>query len=689
MKFFIADTFRESLTKLPADLQKAAKTTAYDIQQDITHPSLQMHRLTKPKDPDFWSSRVSQDCRIILHRKNDSAVLRYVDRHDPAYAWAERRKLSTHPKTGAAQMVVISQEEQIIKIPVYVEEETPLPSKPPALMGISGEDLLDYGVPEDNIESLIQADEDLILDLIEDLPGEAAEAVLQLAAGTKPQAAVQDQEVDPLEHPDAQRRFRVMENAEELELALDYEWEKWVVFLHPAQRYLVRQDFNGPARVSGTAGTGKTVVALHRTVYLARQNESARILLTTFSDTLAALLKDKLRLLIVEEPRLMERIEVISLDKLAEHLYPKLLNTPTIASDDQIEELLSETAAVLGENRFTKQFIAAEWRQIVDSWQIDSWEEYRTVPRIGRKTRLPESSRSDLWRIFQIVKDRLHSEGLTTKAKMYQDLAEIISSSRRFPYDYAVVDEAQDVSVTQLRFLAALGSSRPDGLFFAGDLGQRIFQQPFSWLALGVDIRGRSRNLKVNYRTSHQIRSQADLLLDPEITDVDGNREDRLGTISVFNGSLPIIRRAASQVEEIEAVSDWIKSRVEEDIETHEIGVFVRSAKELDRARVAATNSDVEYAILDETIHPSEGKVCLGTMHAAKGLEFRAVAVMGCDYNVIPSPERIEDIADESDLIEVMNTERHLLYVACTRARDVLLVTGVNPVSEFLDDLQI
>ena len=499
----------------------------------------------------------------------------------------------------------------------------------------------------------------------------------------------EEEVVDPFQHPDAKSRFRILENVEELELALEYEWEKWVVFLHPAQRDLVEQSFNGPARVSGTAGTGKTVVALHRTVNLARKDESARILLTTFSDTLAALLRDKLRQLVTAEPRLMEQIEVISLDRLAEHLYPKLLEPTELASDSLIEQLLADTASALGEERFTKQFITAEWKQVVDAWQVNSWEEYRTVPRIGRKTRLPESRRADLWHIFQIVKDRLSSQGLSTQPAMYQSLATTISSSGRFPYDYAVVDEGQDVSVTQLRFLAALGGGRPDSLFFAGDLGQRIFQQPFSWLALGVDIRGRSRTLKVNYRTSHQIRTIADLLLDPEITDADGNREDRRGAVSVFNGKPPVVKRADSQVEEIEAVGDWLKSHIKGAVENHEIGIFVRSHKELDRARVAATNAGLEYLVLDEVVHPAEGKVCLGTMHTAKGLEFRAVAVMGCDYNVIPSPERIEDVADESDLVEVMNTERHLLYVALTRARDFLLVTGVDPASEFLDDLEM
>jgi superfamily I DNA/RNA helicase len=244
------------------------------------------------------------------------------------------------------------------------------------------------------------------------------------------------------------------------------------------------------------------------------------------------------------------------------------------------------------------------------------------------------------------------------------------------------------VSVAQLRFLAALGADRPNGLFFAGDLGQRIFQQPFSWKALGVDVRGRSSTLRINYRTSHQIRTQADRLLGPEVSDADGNKEDRSHTISTFNGPDPEIIVAGSQEEETKAVSKWLMARGNDGIVPHEIGVFVRSPAELDRAQSAVKAAGLPYKILDENVETTSGRASISTMHLAKGLEFRVVAVMACDDEVIPLQQRIETVADDSDLEEVYNTERHLLYVACTRARDYLLVTSVEPASEFLDDLR-
>jgi len=250
------------------------------------------------------------------------------------------------------------------------------------------------------------------------------------------------------------------------------------------------------------------------------------------------------------------------------------------------------------------------------------------------------------------------------------------------------VDEAQDVGVAQLRFLAAVAQSRPTGLFFAGDLGQRIFQPPFSWKSLGVDIRGRSRNLSINYRTSHQIRMQADRLLGPDVADVDGNAENRSTTVSVFNGPVPANMSFKSEALEISAVASWLKDRLAEGSPAQSIGIFVRSEAQLPRAIAAAVAANLPHHVLDEKVESVAGSASICTMHLAKGLEFRVVVVMACDDEVVPLQERIESVADSVDLEEVYNTERQLLYVACTRARDRLLTTCVAPGSEFLDDMQ-
>ncbi|MHB8708124.1 MAG: 3'-5' exonuclease [Desulfuromonadales bacterium] len=690
MNFCIADTFTDSLAKLTGEEQKTVKTTAFDLQLNPANPGMNFHRVDRARDKNFWTVRVSSDLRIVVHKTSESLLLCYVDHHDKAYQWAERRKLEVHPKTGAAQLVEIRERVEEITVPVYVEVAQPAPPKLPLFAHLSTDDLLGYGVPEEWLNDVRAADEDSILELADHLPSEAAEALLDLATGVTPQVAKPAVAgTDPFAHPDAQRRFRVMNNVEELERALDYPWEKWTVFLHPAQKQLVERDYSGPARVSGSAGTGKTIVALHRAVYLTRSNLDARVLLATFSDTLASALRTKLRRLIGNEPRLGERLEVHAMNAIGQRLYELNFGRPQLAPRELIRQLLTDAARVVEGHKFSMYFLLTEWEQVVDAWQLESWEEYRDVTRLGRKTRLPEAQRRLLWTIFEQVRDQLKTRNCLTHAAMFNKLASHLAGSKHFPFDYCVIDEAQDINVPQLRFLAALGAGRPNSLFFAGDLGQRIFQQPFSWKALGVEVRGRSRTLRINYRTSHQIRMQADRLLGPELSDVDGNAEERRGTISVFNGPPPVIKALNTHEEEIETVAQWLSERIGEGIKPHEIGLFVRSVAEVDRARAAVKQAGLTSKVLDEHVETVLGHVSISTMHLAKGLEFPAVAVMACDDEIIPLQERIETVADDADLQEVYDTERHLLYVACTRARDHLLVTSGDVSSEFLDDLRM
>ena len=689
MEFRIADTFTDSLARLTGDEQKAVKTTAFDLQLNPTHPSLQFHKLAKAKDPNFWSVRVSRDVRLIVHRTGTSLLLCYVNHHDEAYQWAERRKVETHPKTGAAQLVEIRERVQEITIPKYVESESQPDAKPLLFANLSEDQLLGYGVPSEWLGDVRNANEDSILELAGHLPSEAAEALLNLATGATPQAIHPVvAEANPFEHPDAQRRFRVMNNQAELERAFEYPWEKWTVFLHPAQRLLVERDYSGAARVSGSAGTGKTIVALHRVVHLARAHPDARLLLTTFSETLANALRAKLRQLISSEPGLGERIEVHAMNSIGRRLHDVNLGKAQIATSETIRQIIQEASQAVKAHRFSLHFLMTEWEQVVDGWQLDTWEAYRDVARLGRKTRLKEPQRALLWSIFEDARSRLRSKGLETYSGLFYRLAAFFEGGARSPFNFVVVDEAQDVSIAQLRFLAALGAGRPNRVFFAGDLGQRIFQQPFSWKALGVDVRGRSTTLRINYRTSHQIRIQADRLLGPEVSDVDGNVEDRRTTVSLFNGPVPTIKILDSVAEETKVVAEWLKARTSEGVQPREVAVFVRSPAELERASAAVKQAGLSSKLLDENVETASGRTSIGTMHLAKGLEFRTVAVMACDDEVIPLQERIETVADDADLEDVYNTERQLLYVACTRARDHLLVTGVAPASEFLDDLQ-
>ena len=321
-------------------------------------------------------------------------------------------------------------------------------------------------------------------------------------------------------------------------------------------------------------------------------------------------------------------------------------------------------------------------------WGIVSLRDYADVPRIGRRNRLGTRQREALWPIFEAVRAALLARGLVTISQMFAGVERKYSGKAEKPFTHIIVDEAQDLGVAQLRMIAALAAG-PNAMFFAGDLGQRIFQHPFSWKALGVDVRGRSAMLRINYRTSRQIREAADHLLPPTVRDADGLEDDRRGAQSLFEGPSPAIVLCPDQAAESEAVAEFLRSASKDGIAASEMGIFVRSTGFLSRARAAVTAAGLEARQLTERAEVFGDCVSIGTMHLAKGLEFKAVAVMACDDEALPLQSRVDDATDEDELREVFETERHLFYVACTRARDRLHLSGVLPVSDFIADIAL
>lgn len=676
MTLLYASTFTKALDRLTTAEQKQVKITAFDLAQDESGNGLSLHRVEAA--PGFWTARVSQDIRIVLHKDGDHTLLAWVGHHDDAYRWAERRRLVPHERTGAMQLVeIVERTEERLVYTETVEEVAPAPvavHRPFAQL--SDDDLLNVGVPRDWLDGVRSADEASVDGLFGSLPDEAAEALLDFATGGRLQDHIALQAgpgADPFAHPDAQRRFRAVDGVEELKAALDAPFAQWAVFLHPAQRAPVSRDWKGPARVSGSAGTGKTIVALHRAVHLAGR-AGAQVLLTTFSKPLAASLAGKAELLTEAAPEARARLTVRAIDQAAYELYAGAFSQPNMATASHVRAAIKTAMdSGLGAGH-SPAFLYEEWDELVDAWGLLDAEAYAAVPRIGRRTRLGPKQRESAWAVFAFVRERLSTRGVVTTADIYGRLTRWVEDGGQLPFTHVVVDEAQDLSVAQARFLAAVGrAGTADALFFTGDLGQRIFHLPFSWAKLGLDVRGRAQVLKVCYRTSHQIRRAADRLLAGEIADQDGIEQSRRGTVSVFDGPDPVVELFDDASLETVGVGKWLNDRLAEAMPKAEIAVLVRGQAQLDRGCAA--------------IKPIGDGISVLTMHDAKGLEFRAVAVMALDEDVLPDPERLAEIGDMADLEAIQDAERHLLYVAATRARDRLMLSGVSPGSEFLDDL--
>ena len=429
-------------------------------------------------------------------------------------------------------------------------------------------------------------------------------------------------------------------------------------------------------------------MALHRAARLAELAPEGRVLLTTFSPALAAALARKLGVLMGEDAPALRRVTVADYRTVADELHQLAFGRrAVVASDEQVDDALKKAREAVGTQGFTSRFLSSEWRHVVDAWQIADVAAYARVPRLGRKNRMSASQRERLWPVFAAVRASLAKRGLATWSDVFGRTAAHYATLGAKPFTHIVVDEAQDLGVAELRFLAAIAPASADALFFAGDLGQRIFQQPFSWRELGIDVRGRSSTLTVNYRTSHQIRRTADRLLPSTVRDVDGNADERDRTVSVFNGPPPEIRQFDDEQTESAGVGAWIKQLMATGVLPAEVGLFVRTRAQLARARAAVEAAGLPWLELSERDQEG-GHVLIGTMHTAKGLEFKAAGVIACDEGVLPLQSRLEAVADETELDDVYETERHLFYVACTRARDRLLISAVRPISEFIKDLQ-
>ncbi len=717
----IEEGFMEASRKLTADEQQLVKATILELALNPKGQGTNLHRLDKARDKNLWSCRVTRGIRIILHQQNGRMTLLYVDHHDKAYAWGENRVFKFDEKVKNWKVVKIKEETVVLRTTVEAEPEAKRP-----YAKYSDDALAATGASPGDFDEIRAATEDTIFDLglsatvLESLmdslsPSRASsearygvarsevsaikivtneekidpvpEVVLDAAAAA---LVLPDASVAPVEPPPPVVYGTVVRvnSQEQLEAVLSGQWEKWQIFLHPNQQELVDAHYSGPVRISGSAGTGKTIVALHRVNHLLRISDDTRVLLTTLSPALAGFLHARLRKVLADRPRLGERVEVAGIDEYAQRLYKLRVGPFQLTSRETVAQWIAEACRAAGDAKLRPLFLLNEWEDVVDAQQLTTLEQYQAAERLGRKIRLNAERRQALWTIFAQVWAKLQASSTLTSAGLYHQLVTALERLPGSPVDHVVVDECQDLNQGQVRFLAALGRNRANALFFTGDIGQRIFQQPFSWKALGIDLRGRTKTLRVNYRTSQQIRKTADRLLEASIVDADGERVDRSKTISAFGGTPPVISVCDDEAAEQAAVVAFLQARMNDGVKPHEMAIMVREEAQLPRAQAAAQAAGLPAVVLDQRLATLAGSLNLSTMHLAKGLEYRAVVVMACDDDVIPSPTRLDALSDPGDLKEAYELERHLLYVACTRARDHLLVTGVHPASEFLTDLR-
>lgn len=680
-EFMVADTFMESLSKLTANEQARGIKFLLKVRKDPKDPGMSLERLTGAASKDVWSGRISRDLRAILYKTGDLLALLYADHHDAAYGWAERRTIGRHSITGALQIVesVETVEKQIV--------ETATPGAKPLLEKHSDDYLLSLGVPETWLPTLRQiTNEEQILTACEKLPEDVAERLLELAEGklatppapvaaTKPASA----------SPDTHRRFFVVDNEADLHAVLNAPLAKWIAFLHPSQKKIVEAEPKGPMKVTGSAGTGKTVVAMHRARHLARQGE--QVLLTSFVGTLCQNIERNLKLFCTEDE--LGRIKVTTVHKQALDMVRQVDSRIRPANDLEVQKLVERAIRRYGAG-FEDSFIKAEWEQVIQIQGIGSWEDYRRARRTGRGKPLSVRERKSLWKVFEDVFLGLSSKKLIDWSSLSRRAFELLEEGRvKSPFTAVAVDEVQDLKPAELRFLAALCKSKPENLLLTGDAGQRIYPGGFSLKALGIEVVGRSHVLRINYRTTEQIRRAADLVLADSVDDLDGGKGSRKGTKSLLSGPAPVLKGFKARKKETDYVVDQVRHWVAEGLKPEDVGVFARASSGIKPIKAALEAAGLTSHLLSDQSGSVEPGVQLGTMHRAKGLEFKAVIAVDCSAKVLPSQFALNGLDDPQDIEDATERERRLLYVVMTRARDELHVTWVGEPSPFLPSAEI
>lgn len=672
--------------------------------QNPLHNSLEFHKLDRCPHEGWWSYKVNNDIRTIVADHQDCWVVCYVAHHDDAYQWAANRRFTQNLQDGSYAIAPPVKEvvEQVEAVP-----ETTQGFRVP-LGGYTPEEIMRLGVPEDWAQHLVQATEEELNRLLtrameEDwMPEDVIERLFDLVDGKRPYRELVLPQISVLLPSELFRRrprdFWAPESEEEIRKAIRGDWQQWIIFLHSSQKEAVERDMHGPIRISGAAGTGKTVVAAHRTAWLAQKYPKARILLTTFTEVLANNLRQRVEQII--GPIVGTNIEVNHLHSVAYRLFRREMNrTEEIIErgSPKMDALLEEAIQRSGKSE-SLQFVRPEWEAIIDAWNVRSLDTYLKMERIGRKVALPPSRREALWSVFEQVRQLLEERNLITYDAICHAVAEYVNQHPELRYDCVVVDEAQDFGPAELTLIRALApSDKPNSLFLCADSRQRIYRPAVPWSRFGIDTRGRSYTLHVNYRTTKEIQEFAESVLPFSIEGFQEDEPQLLAQrpIALMKGVVPEAKGYDNIEAEMRGLKEWIYRCLDENIMPGEIAIFARTKRMLEAVerlleQQVYPQRGIASRMLKQGTQPVPYEINYGTAHSAKGLEFRAVGVVGVNQSNFPSYGVIKDITDPAERQAKEAQERQLLYTACTRARERLYVSWSPTIgrSVFLQNAQ-
>ena len=698
--FAIGSDFLTAFAGIPRKKQSKVKEFIEKFKRDPRTSSINYEKI-RDGGNHLYSVRIDKSYRGIVHKPSSGRtyILLWVDHHDEAYAWAKRHKLAVHPETGSLQVL----DTRAAEPKGSIEDAVDSAQAPALLRKVKDSHLRAFGVPDEMIQALREIHSESELDLFSrSLPEEAFDCLLMFVSGysikeildeiTEPEPEqVDTSDIEKaLSHSDSRRRFWVVENELELAAMLESPLEKWRVFLHPSQRRLVERDWNGAVRVLGGAGTGKTVAAIHRIKWLAENRftgENDRLLFTTYTKNLAEDIRAALES--IATPDVLRRIEIVNLDGWVFNFLRRNHYgfSPVYGKDlDEFWEL----ALTLAPEGFDDSFFKEEWGKVILPQGIDTVSEYLHCFREGRGTPLYRKQRKEIWPVFEELRAILQSRSLRAPLDAMRDARHILNAKPDLlPYKAVVVDEAQDMGPQEFMLINAILNSKEEknSLFIVGDAHQRIYRKKVVLRRTGINILGRSKKLRINYRTTEENRNWAVALLKGlSFDDLDGGLDTQDGYRSLTHGAVPKVHRFASFEEEIDFIVGRIAPLISEYRNVGSVCIAVRTNKLVNQYSEELKKHGLSTCIIKhfEKDSPNNPGVRIATMHRVKGLEFNTMIIASANKGIIPHGKAILG-SDSVTSREGEKTEKALLYVAVTRARKNVLITGYGEMSEWLN----
>ena len=697
-KMAMSADFLAAYAKLPGQQQRAVRTMISRFESDSRGSGLNYEKIGNAKDANMRSLRIDGAYRAIVLKPDEGDVhmLLWADKHDEAYDWATRHVCSINEETGALQVY------QPRLVGADAEDDLTssgsLTEAPGVFEALKHRELVRLGVPADMVHEVLDIrSEESLDDLAPRLPGEAYDSLYLFMAGDPYEQIVLAREapISPvdttdfeaaLDRDDSRAHFIVIDNDLELEAMFNAPLERWRVFLHPSQRRLVEHHWNGPVRVLGGAGTGKTVVAMHRARWLAQAlKPGERILFTTFTRNLAADIRNNLRAIC--SPEEMKRIEVTNLDQWV-HSFLRGKRYRFRLTFDRDRPAWGEALAMKPQDlTFSNAFYSDEWEQVIQANGITARDEYLRVPRTGRRSRLNRAVRAKIWGVFEEYRAQLAERGVMEVADCYRAVAALLEDDRSGAnFASVIVDEAQDMIAPAWRLIRSIAPEGHDDLFIVGDAHQRIYSRHRVVLAhCGIEIRGRARKLRLNYRTTEETRRWAAGLLEGcPIDDLDGGSDDNSRIRSAANGPEPRIEHFASRDEQATWIIRYLTDLDDQGEPLRGVCVVARTLEERNAIAEELADADLPVEVL-EADSPDESStgVRLATMHRVKGLEFDRMVIASVNEGIVPLRAAVFAV-DASERTAAETAERALLHVAATRAKKELVVLSFGERSPFI-----